>query len=413
MEQIIGGKFKLGKKLGSGSFGELYVGVNIENGEKVALKLESLKSSNPLLQYEAKVYALLQGENGVPKLKWFGVCGEYNIMAIDLLGPSLEDLFNLCDRRFSLKTVLLLADQLITRVEYMHSKGFLHRDIKPDNFLMGLGRATQVYIIDYGLAKRYRDHQTKKHIPYRENKSLTGTARYASINIHLGIEASRRDDLESLGYVLMYFLRGSLPWQGLQAFTKKQKYDKISQKKILTPIEGLCESWPPEFTYYFRHCRSLGFEDKPDYSYLRRLFSDLYVRRGYQFDFIFDWNMIHSQICVNPRPQVLLFLSDHSRRKFPDNAFLLLKQVVDCEKICQTSPHHETASKKVAVLNSRNNVVPTVSQPSSSYQRVLQQPVVASGSSRAFRPAAARGTPRNEALLRNFDFLSLENKMQK
>ncbi|XP_050371950.1 casein kinase 1-like protein 11 isoform X2 [Argentina anserina] len=236
---------------------------------------------------------LLQGGTGVPHLKWFGVEGEYNVMVIDLLGPSLEDLFNYCTRKFSLKTVLMLADQLINRVEYMHSRGFLHRDIKPDNFLMGLGRkANQVYIIDYGLAKKYRDLQTHKHIPYRENKNLTGTARYASVSTHLGVEQSRRDDLESLGYVLMYFLRGSLPWQGLKAGTKKQKYDKISEKKMVTPIEGLCKSYPSEFTSYFHYCRSLRFEDKPDYSYLKRLFRDLFIREGYQFDYVFDWTIL-------------------------------------------------------------------------------------------------------------------------
>ncbi|KAJ1424017.1 Protein kinase domain, partial [Sesbania bispinosa] len=149
-----------------------------------------------------------------------------------------------------------------------------------------------VYIIDYGLAKKYRDLQTHKHIPYRENKNLTGTARYASVNTHLGVEQSRRDDLESLGYVLMYFLRGSLPWQGLKAGTKKQKYDKISEKKMLTPIEVLCKSHPSEFTSYFHYCRSLRFEDKPDYSYLKRLFRDLFIREGYQFDYVFDWTML-------------------------------------------------------------------------------------------------------------------------
>ncbi|KHG25498.1 hypothetical protein F383_02331 [Gossypium arboreum] len=314
MEHIIGGKFKLGRKIGSGSFGELYLGVNVQSGEEVAVKLESAKTKHPQLHYESKLYMLLQGGTGIPHLKWFGVEGEYNVMVIDLLGPSLEDLFNYCNRKFSLKTVLMLADQLINRVEYMHSRGFLHRDIKPDNFLMGLGRkanqaCSSVYIIDYGLAKKYRDLQTHKHIPYRENKNLTGTARYASVNTHLGVEQSRRDDLESLGYVLMYFLRGSLPWQGLKAGTKKQKYDKISEKKMLTPIEVLCKSYPSEFTSYFHYCRSLRFEDKPDYSYLKRLFRDLFIREGYQFDYVFDWTILRypqvgssSRARASPKP---------------------------------------------------------------------------------------------------------------
>ncbi|CAI0463946.1 unnamed protein product [Linum tenue] len=293
MDHVIASKFKLGRKIGSGSFGELYLGVNIQSGEEVAVKLESAKTKTPQLHYESKLYMLLQGGTGIPHLKWFGVEGEYNVMVIDLLGPSLEDLFNYCNRKLTLKTVLMLADQLINRVEYLHQRGFLHRDIKPDNFLMGLGRkANQVYIIDYGLAKKYRDLQTHKHIPYRENKNLTGTARYASVNTHLGVEQSRRDDLESLGYVLMYFLRGSLPWQGLKAGTKKQKYDKISEKKMLTPIEVLCKSYPSEFTSYFHYCRSLRFEDKPDYSYLKRLFRDLFIREGYQFDYVFDWTIL-------------------------------------------------------------------------------------------------------------------------
>ncbi|XVF31010.1 hypothetical protein REPUB_Repub16aG0108600 [Reevesia pubescens] len=293
MDRVVGGKFKMGRKIGAGSFGELFLGVNIQTGEEVAIKMEPVKTKHPQLHYESKLYMLLQGGTGVPHLKWFGVEGDYNIMVIELLGPSLEDLFNYCNRKISLKTVLMVADQLINRVEYMHSRGFLHRDIKPDNFLMGLGRkANQVYIIDYGLAKKYRDLQTHKHISYRENKNLTGTARYASVNTHLGVEQSRRDDLESLGFVLMYFLRGSLPWQGLKAGTKKQKYDRISEKKMLTPVEVLCKSYPSEFISYFHYCRSLRFEDKPDYSYLKRLFRDLFIREGYQFDYVFDWTIL-------------------------------------------------------------------------------------------------------------------------
>ncbi|KAF8104441.1 hypothetical protein N665_0172s0071 [Sinapis alba] len=293
MDVVIGGRFKLGRKIGSGSFGELYLGVNVQTGEEVAVKLESVKSKHPQLHYESKLYMLLQGGTGIPNLKWFGVEGDYSVMVIDLLGPSLEDLFNYCNRKFTLKTVLMLADQLLNRVEYMHTRGFLHRDIKPDNFLMGLGRkANQVYIIDFGLGKKYRDLQTHKHIPYRENKNLTGTARYASVNTHLGVEQSRRDDLESLGYVLMYFLKGSLPWQGLKAGTKKQKYDRISEKKVSTPIEVLCRHHPSEFVSYFHYCRSLRFDDKPDYSYLKRLFRDLFIREGYQFDYVFDWTVL-------------------------------------------------------------------------------------------------------------------------
>ncbi|XP_010415390.1 PREDICTED: casein kinase 1-like protein 5 [Camelina sativa] len=304
MEPRFGNKFRLGRKIGSGSFGEIYLGTDVQTNEEVAIKLESVKTAHPQLSYESRIYRVLQGGTGIPNMKWYGTEGDFNVLVMDLLGPSLEDLFGYCNRKFSLKTVLMLADQMINRLEFIHSKSYLHRDIKPDNFLMGLGRrANQVYIIDYGLAKKYRDSSTHRHIPYRENKSLIGTPRYASLNTHLGIEQSRRDDVESLGYILMYFLKGSLPWQGLKAGNKKQKYDKISETKVSTSIETLCRGHPTEFASYFHYCRSLRFDDKPDYAYLKRLFRNLFIREGFQFDFVFDWTVFKYQQSQSGNPQ--------------------------------------------------------------------------------------------------------------
>lgn len=239
------------KKLGSGAFGEIYKGFSKKLNMEVAIKLESVKNKHPQLIYESKLYSILQGGGniinlvGVPNVYWYGHQGNYNVLVMDLLGHSIESLFNACDRVFSLKTVLMLSEQILARLEYIHNKGFLHRDVKPDNFLMGIGKNKhRVFSIDFGLAKRYRDIKTGMHIPYKDGKSLTGTARYASINTHMGIEQSRRDDLEGLAYVMVYLLKGKLPWQGIKAKTVKEKYAKIKERKICTTIEDLCEGFP-------------------------------------------------------------------------------------------------------------------------------------------------------------------------
>lgn len=188
----------------------------------------------------------------------------------------------------------------------MHTKLFLHRDVKPDNFLIGTPKKQHIiYAIDFGLAKRYKDPKSGTHILYRDNKNLTGTARYASLNTHLGIEQSRRDDLESIGNVLMYFLKGSLPWQGLQARTRQEKYDRIRMKKCQVTIEALCEGFPNEFVSYFKYCRQLGFVDEPNYEYLKKLFRDLYITKGFPQDTIFDWTPIHkiTQPEISPSTQ--------------------------------------------------------------------------------------------------------------
>ncbi|EFO27209.1 CK1/CK1/CK1-A protein kinase, variant [Loa loa] len=299
-DRVIASKYKLHRKIGAGSFGDIYLAVVIATGEEVAVKLESTKARHPQLLYESRIYKILRGGFGFPRLRWYGSENNYNLLVMDLLGPSLEDLFNYCNRRFTMKTVLMLANEMIGRIQFVHTKNFIHRDIKPDNFLMGSGRYyNKVFLIDFGLAKKYRDSHTRAHIPYCENKNLTGTARYASINAHLGIEQSRRDDLESLGYVLMYFNRGSLPWQGLKAVTKKQKYEKICEKKMATSIELLCKSFPTEFAMYFHHCHGLRFDEAPDYVYLTRLFRNLFDKLNYQYDFAYDWKTFKQKTVQN------------------------------------------------------------------------------------------------------------------
>ncbi|KAJ2997107.1 serine/threonine protein kinase [Globomyces sp. JEL0801] len=295
---LVGGKYRIGRKLGAGSFGELYLGTDVLSNAEIALKIEPIRSRHPQLEYEVRVYKALAGGVGIPFVLWFGIQGDYLCMAMDLLGPSLEELFNFCGRKFSLKTVLFLADQMpqIARMEYIHSKHFLHRDIKPDNFLMGINkRGNQVNAIDFGLSKKYKDPRTNRHIPYRDGKSLTGTARYASINTHLGVEQSRRDDLEALGYVLIYFCRGSLPWQGMKGNTKKVKYDAIMEKKISTSTADLCAGLPREFVFYLDYVRKLRFEDTPDYSRLRQMFRDLFIQQGFVYDYVFDWILVKEE----------------------------------------------------------------------------------------------------------------------
>jgi len=295
MTEYKASNFKLVRRLGSGAFGEIFQGVNPKTNQEVAIKFENANTKHPQLFFEAKLYQYLlrdsTSDRGIPRVYYCATEGDHNIMVMDLLGPSLEDLFNICNRKFSLKTVLMLATQMLSRIEFIHSKYILHRDIKPDNFVVGQGlHKHRVYMIDFGLAKKYVGRDGR-HIPYREGKSLTGTARYASINTHLGIEQARRDDLESLGFVLMYFLRGSLPWQNMKATNKKEKYEKIMEKKLGTPIEILCKGFPNEFVTYLSYCRNLKFEEKPDYNHLKNLFKDLFMKSGFEFDYQYDWNV--------------------------------------------------------------------------------------------------------------------------
>ncbi|XP_017063927.1 casein kinase I [Drosophila eugracilis] len=294
--QLIGGKYRVIKPIGSGSFGDIYLGLSVKDGSQVAIKVETNDSKYPQLMYEAKVYEQLISNYGFPTLLHYGSEKNYNAMVIELLGPSLEELFNLCKRRFSLKTVLMVIDQLLMRIECVHEHGFIHRDIKPDNFLMGLGnQCNKLYLIDFGLSKRYKDNETQMHIPYRKDRNLTGTVRYASINAQMGVEQSRRDDMESLCYCMMYFNLGKLPWQGITAVNKKQKYEKILEKKKSVSIPELCKGFPSEFCLLMNYVHNLRFKEPPDHGYLRQLFRILFRSLNHQYDYVYDWTLLQQQ----------------------------------------------------------------------------------------------------------------------
>ncbi|EAY17071.1 CK1 family protein kinase [Trichomonas vaginalis G3] len=292
MDKIFAQRFKLIRKIGAGSFGQIYICDDLQNHTKVALKLESSKNQSPQLPYEAKLYGVLEGCSSVPRLYYYGSEGHYNVMAIDLLEKSLEDHLNDGKNKFSLKTTLMLADQMISAVEFIHNKNYIHRDIKPDNFVMGTGKnSNKVYVIDFGLSKRYRDQFTHQHIPWIDGKSLTGTARYASVNALRGVEQSRRDDMEALGYVWIYLMRGSLPWMGLKAKDQRQKYEKICDVKARTPIEELCRGFPEEFVTYFKEIKKLHFTDTPNYALYKQMFRSLFLRMGFTYDGVYDWTI--------------------------------------------------------------------------------------------------------------------------
>ena len=289
---------QLNNKLGSGSFGEIYKAKDTKSDIDIAIKCEKITNNHhPRLKYESSVLNYLLGggntsQIGIPTLYDFISTENYNYMMMELLGPSLEDLFDLCQRQYSLKTILSLGDQMLCRIEFLHSRYLIHRDIKPDNFLMGLkNNKSIVYICDFGLCKKYRE-KNGNHIPFIDGKSLTGSARYASIYSHLGYEQSRRDDLQSLAYSLIYFSRGSLPWMGIKAKNKKEKYNKIMKIKMDSTIEFLCEKLPREFIDFMHYIKVLQFEDKPNYQYLKTLLGKIYDKNNFSYDMIFDFTDI-------------------------------------------------------------------------------------------------------------------------
>lgn len=282
---------KIIQPISHGAFGEIFKAIDEETNTEVALKIEKISASVTQLKHEYSVYRLIKGP-GTPKVYDYGKI-EYKgqpsyCMTMELLGLSLEKIFNKLNREFSLKTIFLIGKYCLNKIEYLHHRHYIHRDIKPDNFVTDLSMKN-IYLIDYGLAKEYRNPITMIHRPYKDGKNLTGTARYASLNTHIGIEQSRRDDLESLGFLLIYFFKGKLPWQGLKAENKRTKYERIYKVKKETSINELCTGCPNELFLFMTHVRNLKYAEYPDYFYLLSLFDTGLKTRGLDDDGKFDW----------------------------------------------------------------------------------------------------------------------------
>lgn len=257
----------------------------------MAVKIEPIHCKNPQLLFEASLLQHLHLDSpkpGLPQVYQVTTERGYHMMGMELLGSSLHYYFTHMRQHFHLGTVLAIGLQLLDRIEMLHEAGFVHRDIKPDNMLMGGTHPRTVYLIDVGLAKRYAGEDG--HIPPRRGLQLVGTLRYASAGSHKGMEQSRRDDIESIGYVLVYFLAGRLPWQGLQAGNLQAKLQLIKNKKVSTPVETLCKGQPYQLAKLIQYAKNLKFEEKPDYEYLRCLLRQAAENRGLQLGDQFGWS---------------------------------------------------------------------------------------------------------------------------
>ena len=288
IDKIFFKKYRCIQKIGKGSFGFVY---KAEYDNKYyALKFENNSNGSNLLEHESSIMLYLKGPN-IPYIKTYGTSGAFNILVMQLLGKNLQSLLIEMGGTLSIKTVCILAYQMISILEHIHNKNIIHRDIKPENFLMGLDNNSKfLYLSDFGLSKSYNQNSTTHYTPNKEGKKLTGTPRYASINAMRCLEQSPRDDLESIGYILVYLLKGELPWQNIIAKNKTEKIKKLLVKKIEICSSDLCLGLPNKIEKYIDYCRNLEFEDVPDYQMLKNLFIQILQQNKQEFDYIYDWS---------------------------------------------------------------------------------------------------------------------------
>lgn len=285
------GKYELEQIIGRGRFGRVYKGINTKTGEFVAVKLEDKKQESKLLEEAETIKEIRKNCTGVPEIYKTGNSSKWNYMIMSYLGPNLEELFIYCKKSFSLKTSILLSLQIFNIIKGVHESGIIHRDIKPDNFVIGFGEShNKIYLIDFGLSTWYIDKTTMQHNKYEHKHQFTGSFRYSSINNHKGIQQSRRDDLESISYMMIYFYKGKLPWQNIPAKDKRDKLKKTYDKKKDTTFDELCEGCPKEFKQIIKYIRKLGYKETPDYSFIKYMLNKVRKRNKILNDGKYDWD---------------------------------------------------------------------------------------------------------------------------
>jgi len=293
IDKIFLSKYKLIKKLGKGSFGNVYLCKDITSNEFFAAKLQNKSNNINMLENEYKIMKNIISDK-IPIVKQYGSNNIYNILIMQLLGKSLEQIFEqiLHKEKMSLRCICNIALQIIDILDQIHNKNYIHRDIKPSNFLLGNDDTNNniLYLIDFGLAKKYREDNNTKHYEIKHGKKLIGTVRFASINAMEGLSQSRRDDLESMGYMLIYFLKGRLPWQDFMIKNKEERYSKIKQRKKNIDIKELCRDCPDEFAQYITYVKNLKFDEEPNYIYIKNLFLNILHKSGNKFDYFYDWD---------------------------------------------------------------------------------------------------------------------------